>query len=81
MPDTLSDRNSLTYLPRVAYAVGGRPAEARIVDVSGDGKPDLVVENYNSNTLSAFSATETARSRPRWTTPRLKVRGRWPSAT
>jgi 5-hydroxyisourate hydrolase-like protein (transthyretin family) len=52
VPDTLSDRNSLTYLPRVAYTVGGRPAEARIVDVSGDGKPDLVVENYNSNTLS-----------------------------
>ena len=54
VPDTLSDRNSLTYLPRVAYAVGGRPAEARIVDVSGDGKPDLVVENYNSSTLSVL---------------------------
>ena len=54
VPDTLSDRNSLTYLPRVAYAVGGRPAEARIVDVSGDGMPDLVVENYNSNTLSVL---------------------------
>jgi len=54
IPDTVSDRNSLTYLPRVAYAVGGRPAEARIVDVSGDGKPDLVVENYNSNTLSVL---------------------------
>ena len=52
VPDTLSDRNSLTYLPRVAYPVGGRPAEARIVDVSGDGRPDLVVENYTSNTLS-----------------------------
>ena len=54
VPDTLSDRNSLTYLPRVTYTVGGRPAEARIVDVSGDGKPDLVVENYNSNTLSVL---------------------------
>ena len=54
IPDTTSDRNSLTYLPRVAYAVGSRPAEARIVDVSGDGKPDLVVENYNSNTLSVL---------------------------
>ena len=54
VPDTLSDRNSLTYLPRVAYAVGGRPAEARIVDVSGDGKPDLVVENYTSSTLSVL---------------------------
>ena len=54
IPDTTSDRNSLTYLPRVAYSVGTRPAEARIVDISGDGKPDLVVENYNSNTLSVL---------------------------
>ena len=54
IPDTVSDRNSLTYLPRVAYPVGSRPAEARIVDVSGDGKPDLVVENYSSNTLSVL---------------------------
>jgi hypothetical protein len=54
IPDTVSDRNSLTYLPRVAYPVGSRPAEARIVDISGDGKPDLVVENYNSNTLSVL---------------------------
>ncbi len=42
----MSDRNSLTYLPRVTYASGQRPAEARILDVNGDGKPDLVVENY-----------------------------------
>jgi hypothetical protein len=54
IPDTTSDRNSLTYLPRVSYSVGTRPAEARIVDVSGDGRPDLVVENYTSNTLSVL---------------------------
>ena len=54
VPDTLSDRNSLTYLPRVTYAAGQRPAEARILDVNGDGKPDLVVENYNSDTLSVL---------------------------
>ncbi len=54
VPDTVSDRNSLTYLPRTAYAVGDGPAEARIIDVNGDGKPDLLVENYNSNTLSVL---------------------------
>ena len=54
IPDTTSDRNSLTYLPRVTYAAGRRPAEARILDVNGDGKPDLVVENYNSDTLSVM---------------------------
>lgn len=54
IPDTVSDRNSLTYLPRVTYTVGSRPAEARIADLSGDGKPDLVVENYSSNTVSVL---------------------------
>jgi FG-GAP-like repeat len=54
VPDTVSDRNSLTYLPRTVYAVGDRPAEARIVDVNGDGKPDLLVENYDSSTLSVL---------------------------
>ena len=54
IPDTGRDRNSLTYLPRVTYAVGSRPAEARMADLSGDGKPDLVVENYNSNTVSVL---------------------------
>ncbi len=53
-PDTTSDRNSLIYLPRVTYTVGPRPAEARMADLSGDGKPDLVVENYNSNTVSVL---------------------------
>jgi hypothetical protein len=54
IPDTMSDRNSLTYLPRVTYASGARPAEARIVDVNGDGRSDLVVENYDSDTLSVL---------------------------
>ncbi len=54
IPDTTSDRNSLTYLPRVTYTVGSRPAEARLVDLSGDGDLDLVVENYNSNTVSVL---------------------------
>jgi len=54
VPDTVSDRNSLTYLPRVAYAVGSNPAEARLADLNGDGKLDLVVENYASNTVSVL---------------------------
>ena len=54
VPDTVSDRNSLTYLPRVTYASGAKPAEARIVDVNGDGKPDVVVENYDADTISVL---------------------------
>ena len=53
-PDVVKDRNSLTYLPRVTYSVGSQPAESRIVDLNGDGIPDLVVENYASNTVSVL---------------------------
>ncbi|HZL65124.1 MAG TPA: FG-GAP-like repeat-containing protein, partial [Thermoleophilia bacterium] len=53
-PDSTCERTALTYETRVAYAVGSRPAEARIVDLNHDGKPDLVVENYGSNTVSVL---------------------------
>ena len=54
VPDAVSDRNSLAYLPRVAYGVGSSPAESRLTDLNGDGKLDLVVENYLANTVSVL---------------------------
>ena len=77
----MSDRNSLTYLPRVTYAAGARPAEARIVDMNGDGKPDLVVENYDSDTLSVLLGNGDGTCAPRSTTPPATGRGPWQWAT
>ncbi len=45
---------SLSYLPKVNYTVGSTPAEDRVADLNGDGKPDLVVENSASNTVSVL---------------------------
>jgi len=54
VPDTTTDRQSLDFLPRVPYTVGTNPAEDRLVDLNGDGKLDLVVENSGSNTVSVL---------------------------
>jgi len=54
VPDTTTDRQSLDFLPRVPYTVGTNPAEDRLVDLNGDSKLDLVVENSGSNTVSVL---------------------------
>ena len=54
VPDTTTNRQSLDFLPRVPYTVGTNPAEDRLVDLNGDGKLDLVVENSGSNTVSVL---------------------------
>jgi hypothetical protein len=54
VPDTTSDRQSLSFLARVPFAVGSSPAEVRVGDVNGDGKQDIVAENYGSSTVSVL---------------------------
>ena len=52
------DGNPL-FLPAVGYDSGGNdnydaPRAAAVADVNGDGKPDIVVANYNSGTVSVL---------------------------
>jgi hypothetical protein len=54
VPDAVTDRHSLDFLARAAYASGTAPAEDRVADLNGDGRQDVVVENYQSNTVSVF---------------------------
>jgi hypothetical protein len=54
IPDTTSDRVSLSFLPRVPITVGSSPTEDRVVDLNGDGKLDIVLENSGSNTISVL---------------------------
>ena len=53
-PDATSERVSLSYLPSVPYTVGSSPTEDRVVDLNGDGKLDIVLENSGSNTISVL---------------------------
>ncbi len=43
---------SINFASVVSYAVGTSPYASSIDDLDGDGRPDIAVANYNSNTIS-----------------------------
>ncbi len=50
---------SSSFAANVDFTTGSGPFSVAICDVDGDGKPDLVVANYSSNTISVFRNTST----------------------
>lgn len=50
---------NISYAPRVDFTTGTFPISVATGDVDGDGKTDLAVANYNSNTVSIFRNTST----------------------
>ena len=54
VPPASTGTAALSYLPKVNYTVGSTPAEDYVADLNGDGKPDLIVENSASNTVSVL---------------------------
>ena len=46
-----------SFAPKVDFTSGGSAQCVAIGDVDGDGKPDLVVTNWGSNTVSVFRNT------------------------
>ncbi len=51
-----------SFAPKVDFATGSSPDFIATGDVDGDGKPDLVITNVNSNTVSVFRNTSTSGS-------------------
>ncbi len=43
-----------TFAPKVDYPAGYGPSSVTAADLNGDGRIDLAVANYNSNTVSAL---------------------------
>jgi gliding motility-associated-like protein len=43
-----------SFMEKATYATGDKPYDAAGGDIDGDGKPDLIVTNYSSNTVSVF---------------------------
>jgi hypothetical protein len=54
-----------SYAPQQTFAAGSGPVSVTLADVSGDGRPDLVVANFNSSTVSVLLNM----TRPGATTP------------
>src|SRR5437667_69750 len=44
--------SGVTFSPPVSYGVGLFPTSVAVADFNGDGKPDLAVANYFSNSVS-----------------------------
>jgi hypothetical protein len=56
---TLGSINASSFAAKIDFATGTEPISSVIGDVDGDGKSDLVVNNYNSNTISVLRNTST----------------------
>ncbi len=53
----ISTSGTIVYATKVDFTTGSFPVSVVIGDVNGDGKPDLVVANQSSNTVSYFVNT------------------------
>ena len=49
-----------SFAIKVDFTTGSGPRTVAIGDIDGDGKPDLVVTNYTSNTISVLRNTSTS---------------------
>lgn len=49
--------SAASFASKVDFATGNGPDGIAIGDIDGDGKPDLAVSNYTSNTVSIFRNT------------------------
>jgi hypothetical protein len=52
-----SNPNSVTLAGKVDFATGNQPYSVAIGDIDGDGKPDIAVANFSSNTVSILRNT------------------------
>jgi hypothetical protein len=58
---TVGSLTAGSFAPKVDFATGNYPAEVALGDLNGDGKPDIVVTDNRSHTISIFQNTiETA---------------------
>lgn len=52
--NTSSGGGDLSFAAKVDYATGSAPSSVALGDLDGDGRPDLAVANYSSNTASVL---------------------------
>ncbi|CAF4300655.1 unnamed protein product, partial [Rotaria magnacalcarata] len=52
-----SPQCSIIFTGPTTYSIGANPESLKLVDVNGDGKPDIIASNYGSNTASVLLNT------------------------
>lgn len=50
----------ISFDPRIDYTTEAQPSSIAIGDLDGDGKPDIAISNFKSNTVSVFRNNGTA---------------------
>ncbi|MFH0989347.1 MAG: FG-GAP-like repeat-containing protein [bacterium] len=58
----LSTSGTIGFATKVDFTTGIYPRDVAVGDLDGDGKPDLAVTNWNSNTVSIFRNTSVSGS-------------------
>ncbi|MCL1467457.1 DUF4347 domain-containing protein [Argonema galeatum] len=66
--NTATAATTPTFATKVDFTTGTNPKSVSIGDFNGDGKPDLAVANYGSNTTSIFLNTTTVATTPTFAT-------------
>jgi 6-phosphogluconolactonase (cycloisomerase 2 family) len=55
-----SSNNNITFADKIDFATELGPEDVSVGDIDGDGRPDMVVVNGNSHTVSIFRNTSTS---------------------
>lgn len=78
---TVPGSTTATFAPAVAFATGSLPSSIAVADINGDARPDLVVADEGSDSVSVlFNTTAPGAASPSFSTGQAFAAGHAPSS-